>query len=237
MFTADSVPDGKRRGPVCKTSLPGSNLGGASKLTEQIRHFHFRSEAPAVRRAEMVTVTCRLRRLAAGWVEALVRGTLPRAMRIGRTVPLLAHSRTHPGARQTVLALMQRYVGDPLVTIAVFENPDGGSSPRLVRRDNGWLRTHAGEGPEVLADRLRAALAAERATDASAPRSTTGPLGQVLDFSLPRRGAQPARTGSSRLVAPPTFSPTLTARIRPRTTKPTMTGRLHTQKHVKPFLS
>ena len=95
-------------------------------------------------------------------IDALVHGTLPRAMRIGRTVPLSSHSRTHPGARQTVLALLQRYRGDPRVTIAVFENPQSGGDPFLVRRDEGWLRNRPEGRPETLADRLRAALTLER---------------------------------------------------------------------------
>lgn len=112
-------------------------------------------------------------------MEALIRGTLPRAMRIGRTVPLSAHSRTHPGARQTVLALMQRYVHDPRVTIAVFENPDGRGSPRLVRRDESWLRDCSADRPEVLVDRLRPAVVAERAHGRMSAAVHDGTVGSI----------------------------------------------------------
>jgi hypothetical protein len=96
-------------------------------------------------------------------IDALVHGTLPRAMRIGRTVPLASHSRTHPGARQTVLALLQRYRDDPRVTIAVFENPESSVNPCLVRRDQNWLLTRPEDRPEIVVDRLRTALMAEKA--------------------------------------------------------------------------
>ena len=132
-------------------------------------------------------------------VDALVRGTLPRAMRIGRTVPLSSHSRTHPGARRTVLALLQWYAHDPRVTIAVFENPEGSVDPRLVRRDESWLRTHPEDRPETLAGHLRSALTAERAHERGSAALRAGGLG-IFDAHLEKakvvRGVVLCRTNT-----------------------------------------
>ena len=107
-------------------------------------------------------------------------------MRIGRTVPLSSHSRTHPGARRTVLALLQWYAHDPRVTIAVFENPEGSVDPRLVRRDESWLRTHPEDRPETLAGHLRSALTAERAHERGSAALRAGGLG-IFDAHLEKR--------------------------------------------------
>jgi hypothetical protein len=117
-------------------------------------------------------------------IDALVHGTLPRAMRIGRTVPLSSHFRTHPGARQTVLALLQRYRDDPRVTIAVFENPQSGGDPRLVRRDESWLRTRPEDRPEALADQLRMAVTLERAQERISTAVHRGTIGSSPDVQI-----------------------------------------------------
>ena len=58
-------------------------------------------------------------------VEALVMGALPRAMRMGRTVPVSAHAATHQGAMATVERLAQKYAGDERVRIRVIDNSRG----------------------------------------------------------------------------------------------------------------
>jgi hypothetical protein len=58
-------------------------------------------------------------------VDALVNGALPRAMRMGRTVPLEEHAKTHVGGAQAVVALAERYRADPRVTINVVDNSRG----------------------------------------------------------------------------------------------------------------
>jgi hypothetical protein len=58
-------------------------------------------------------------------VEALTGGALPRAMRMGRTVPLDDHVATHVGSRSAMDALQAKYAGDPRVTFVGFDNSLG----------------------------------------------------------------------------------------------------------------
>ena len=58
-------------------------------------------------------------------IEALTNGAVPRAKRIGRTVPLDAHAATHKGSAETVLALAEKYKDNPDVTIQVIDNRGG----------------------------------------------------------------------------------------------------------------
>lgn len=58
-------------------------------------------------------------------VEALTAGALPRAERMGRTVPLSAHVDTHVGARQVAAQLAERYKDDPRVVLRAIDNSRG----------------------------------------------------------------------------------------------------------------
>lgn len=58
-------------------------------------------------------------------VDALVNGALPRAKRIGRTVPIEEHARTHVDSLDTMRELQQKYAGDDRVEISVFDNNHG----------------------------------------------------------------------------------------------------------------
>lgn len=58
-------------------------------------------------------------------VEALTAGALPRAERMGRTVPLSAHVDTHVGARQVAAQLAERYRDDPRVVLRAIDNSRG----------------------------------------------------------------------------------------------------------------
>lgn len=58
-------------------------------------------------------------------VDALVKGALPRAMRMGRAVPLDAHAATHIGAAETIVKLSEIYRSDPRVSIRVLDNTNG----------------------------------------------------------------------------------------------------------------
>lgn len=64
-------------------------------------------------------------------VDALVNGALTRAMRMGRTVPLDEHARTHVGAARTIKELAEHYAGDPRVSIDVIDNSHGRGKARL----------------------------------------------------------------------------------------------------------
>lgn len=64
-------------------------------------------------------------------VDALNKGALPRAMRMGRTVPINEHAKTHVGAVSTIKALQERYANDPRVRIQVIDNSHGRGRARL----------------------------------------------------------------------------------------------------------
>lgn len=68
-------------------------------------------------------------------VEALVNGALPRAMRMGRTVPLSEHLKTHVGARDAIQQLADHYDGDDRVQISVIDNSRGPGQARLSSLD------------------------------------------------------------------------------------------------------
>lgn len=58
-------------------------------------------------------------------MDAFANGMLPRAMRMGRTVPIESHTDTHTGAPETILKLADKYEGDPRVQIRVIDNTKG----------------------------------------------------------------------------------------------------------------
>jgi hypothetical protein len=58
-------------------------------------------------------------------VDALVNGALPRAKRMGRTVPIEEHARTHVDSLDTMRQLQQLYAADDRVKIKVFDNNHG----------------------------------------------------------------------------------------------------------------
>lgn len=64
-------------------------------------------------------------------VDALVNGALPRAKRMGRTVPIHEHAKTHVGAAKVVKELAVRYANDPRVTMNIIDNSHGKGGARL----------------------------------------------------------------------------------------------------------
>ena len=64
-------------------------------------------------------------------VDALVNGVLPRAKRMGRTVPLEEHAKTHVGSLDTVRELSQKYAGDDRVRIHVIDNSFGKNNAKV----------------------------------------------------------------------------------------------------------
>lgn len=71
-------------------------------------------------------------------VDALVNGALPRAMRMGRAVPLKEHAKTHLGARQTIEQLVEKYRDDERVQIQIIDNTRGrGKAASITDPDQG----------------------------------------------------------------------------------------------------
>lgn len=143
-------------------------------------------------------------------VEALVKGALPRAERMGRTVPLAEHAKTHQGAAETLPRLAAHYANDPRVSIGLIDNTRG--------------KGKAAEGDIALAatfdysnvkDRLRAALDKEYQDGKVSEAVYRGTAGQDAAAAGLRRAdaaaegsAKPADAGSVRDgfqgVRPPT---------------------------------
>lgn len=69
-------------------------------------------------------------------VEALTMGALPRATRMGRTVPLDAHEETHTGARLTMDQLAAKYAGNPDVEIIAIDNSKGRGDAEITALAN-----------------------------------------------------------------------------------------------------
>lgn len=131
-------------------------------------------------------------------VESLKQGALPRAMRMGRTVPLTEHAKTHAGGATTIKALAAHYADDPRVSIHVIDNSRGKGRQRLGSIDDVReikYNSVVGELHEV----LEAEHEAGRISDA-VYRATLGELEGVggRASGLGRK----SRTGDGRKPAP-----------------------------------
>lgn len=63
-------------------------------------------------------------------VEALTNGALPRAERMGRTVPLEEHVKTHVGAAEVMREIAAKYAQDDRVSITAVDNSRGRGNSR-----------------------------------------------------------------------------------------------------------
>jgi hypothetical protein len=89
--------------------------------------------------------------------EALVRGALPRAERMGRTVPIEEHAKTHAGAFETIKKLQAKYADNPNVQFSIIDNSLGRNKARLSS-----MEELASKRYNVPVEELRNALEAER---------------------------------------------------------------------------
>lgn len=75
-------------------------------------------------------------------VEALVEGSLTRAMRMkeelgsGRTVPLKEHIKTHIGSREVIGKLKDIYGDNPNVRIGIIDNRYGKANPKVANLED-----------------------------------------------------------------------------------------------------
>jgi hypothetical protein len=65
-------------------------------------------------------------------IEALTGGALPRAERMGRTVPLREHARTHSGSNEVIRALAEKYADNDKVQIVAIDNSKGRGKSEVV---------------------------------------------------------------------------------------------------------
>lgn len=68
-------------------------------------------------------------------IDSLVNGALPRAMRMGRTVPMNAHVATHAGVSTVIRQLQEKYADDPRVEIYAYDNSHGKGNSRPANLD------------------------------------------------------------------------------------------------------
>lgn len=123
-------------------------------------------------------------------VEALTQGALPRAMRMGRTVPIEAHADTHVGGSKTIKELARKYEKDSRVGFAVIDNSRGKDNAALSNMD---------VIPDLEYDRvvgdLYAALEAERQANRISEAVYRGTaLASSSPRADPRRGDTSPRT-------------------------------------------
>lgn len=137
-------------------------------------------------------------------VKSLTDGALPRAERMGRTVPITEHARTHVGSLDTLRELQERYADDERVRITVLDNNHGKNQARvssveaLPRLD---YNTVLGE--------LNAALEAEFKAGTISERIYAGTKGKARASGAARRnrasdseGTEQSRLGpEERLIA------------------------------------
>jgi hypothetical protein len=131
-------------------------------------------------------------------IEALVKGALPRAERMGRTVPIEAHVDTHVGARQVIAELAERYAGNKEVKIAIADNSRGKGKAVLTT-----LEKVPAVPKEGLYEKAKAAILAAYEREAISERTLAGSLGRQFLGAADRRQPQPAGDGG---LAPPSAS-------------------------------
>jgi len=127
LFTAGGTGAGK------STAL--RVMGDAASRAEIIYDTNMNTVPSAVQKVEQALAAGRDVRIAYVYrdpVDALVGGALPRATRMGRTVPIREHARTHAGAAETMRELAKRYAGDPRVSILAIDNSRGRDGVRAA---------------------------------------------------------------------------------------------------------
>ena len=153
----------------------GLNLLASSSDAEIIYDTNMNGEQSSVTKIEQALAAGRTVHILYVYrdpVEALVAGALPRAMRMGRTVPIQAHAETHAGARATVEKIAARYAGDQRVVISVVDNSRGRGKAALTSLDKLPQVVESGL-KEKLYEATQAEYAAGRISEAVA-RGTTG---------------------------------------------------------------
>lgn len=129
-------------------------------------------------------------------VEALVKGALPRAERMGRTVPLAEHAKTHKGAAETLQKLAERYADHPNVNIDVIDNTRGKGNSRVAD-----VAFSATLDYSNLTKRLREALDKEYERGAISEATYRGTAGVDAASAGLRRAAETAEAGTGSTSA------------------------------------
>lgn len=130
-------------------------------------------------------------------VDALVNGALPRAMRMGRTVPLEEHAKTHVESAKTIKELANRYAGDERVQIDVVDNSYGKGNQRLG---------NVADIPELEYNSVRENL--KQAVDA---QYAAGKISEAVYRGTVGKAPDGSRTGRGNRQGPPSQDGSVTA--------------------------
>jgi hypothetical protein len=117
-----------------KTTALEHMAGPMTKRAQIIYDTNMNTLDSAVRRVEQALKAGKEVSIMYTWrdpVDALTNGSLPRAMRMGRTVPINEHAKTHVGAAKVVKQLAELYAGDERVTVQVLDNSHGKGNVKL----------------------------------------------------------------------------------------------------------
>jgi len=139
-------------------------------------------------------------------IEALVNGTIPRAVRAGRMVPLDVHISTHVRSLETFRQLRARFADDPRVVFRLIDNSNGKGRVKEVAPDAlDRVNFNSEELYDEAAAHVRAAHQEGRIPDAifaGAKLRESGVLGEPSDRPGGRADEQGPRAAAEP-VAPP----------------------------------
>jgi hypothetical protein len=170
LFSAGGTGAGKT------TGLALAGIGETGELPQIIYDANMNSLSSATWKIEQALAAGRAVRVVYVYrnpVEALTRGALPRAMRMGRTVPLEEHARTHAGAGEVIQKLAARYANDSRIHFDLFDNSGPpGTAQRLTLAELAQKRYN------VSVEELRHALNAEFEAGRISRAVHCGTLGQ-----------------------------------------------------------
>lgn len=144
VFTAGGTGAGKSSGL--------KHLGALGDVAEIIYDTNMNTLASATKKIEQALAAGRSVTINYTYrdpVEALTGGALPRAMRMGRTVPLAEHVKTHVGSREVIAQLEEKYQGDDRITFVHVDNSNGRGKAKVAP---------LAEIPEVVYDSLQEKL-------------------------------------------------------------------------------
>lgn len=113
-------------------------------------------------------------------VEAFANGTLTRADRMGRTVPIAEHANTHFGIPPTAMEIMDIYKNDHRVKIHLIDNSLGENGAKLVEDPLAFLKQkgYTKLDEKRITDQLTRVLEEKNASGAIKPGTYAGTKGQ-----------------------------------------------------------
>jgi hypothetical protein len=179
LFTAGGTGAGK------SSAIEGA-LGPIAERAQIIYDTNMNSEASAASKIDQALDAGKDVHIAYVYrdpAEALTNGALPRAERMGRTVPLENHAETHAGSFETINKLQERYKDNPSVQFSIIDNSRGKGKQALSSMEN-----LEGKRYNVPIEELRNALDSERQAGRISEATYRGTLGENTRTAESDRG-------------------------------------------------